>query len=225
MSDCSLHTARVSLDDNPPKKRGCFFYGCLAVIIFSLAASLLAYLGYRSLRNSLARFLDTAPVPIETVEISPAERDGLQQRLAVFKEAMDGQKIPRELTLTARDLNALIAQTPELKGKVFAMIDNGRIKGRISLPLEDLGPLKLKGKYLNGAATFKASLEDGTLNVTIEQVEVKGQPLPAWILSKVRAQNLAQALQSDPRSARTIQKLESLRVVNDVVVLKNRIKE
>jgi hypothetical protein len=214
------------LEDNPPKKRGCLFYGCLAVIIFSLAASLLAYLGYRSLRNSLARFLDTTPVPIETVEISPAERDGLQQRLAAFKEAMDGQKIPRELTLTARDLNALIAdQVPEWKGKVFAMIDNGRIKGRISLPLENFGPFKLKGKYLNGAATFKASLEAGTLNVTIEQVEVKGQPLPAWILSKVRAQNLAQGLPSDPGRAQTIQKLESLRVVNDVVVLKNRIKE
>jgi len=214
------------LDDNPPKKRGCLFYGCLAVIIFSLAASLLAYLGYRYLRHQLARFLDTTPVPIETVEISPAERDGLQQRLATFKEAMDGQKIPRELALTARDLNALIAaQAPEWKGKVFAMIDNGRIKGRISLPLEDKGPLKLKGKYLNGIATFNASLEDGTLNVTIEQVEVKGQPLPAWILAKVRAQNPAQGLQSDPGRAQTIQKLESLRVVNDVVVLKNRIKE
>jgi hypothetical protein len=213
------------LDDHPPKKRGCFFYGCLAVIIFALAASLLAYVGYRYLRNQMARFLDTAPVPIETVEISPAERDGLQHRLAAFKEAMDSQKIPRELALTARDLNALIATTPELKGKLFAMIDNGRIKGRISLPLENFGPFKLKGKYLNGIATFNASLQDGTLNVTIEQVEVKGQPLPAWILGKVRAQNLAQGLQSDPRSAPTIQKLESLRVVNDVVVLKNRIKE
>jgi len=214
------------LDDHPPKKRGCFFYGCLAVIIFSLAASLLAYLGYRYLRNQMARFLDTTPAPIETVEISPAERDGLQQRLAAFKKAMDGQKIPRELTLTARDLNALIAeQAPEWKGKLFATIDNGRIKGRISLPLENFGPFKLKGKYLNGTATFKASLETGTLNVTIEQVEVKRQPLPSWILSKFRAQNLAQALQSDPRSAQTIQKLESLRVVNDVVVLKNRIKE
>jgi len=217
------------LDDNPQKKRGCFFYGCLAVIIFSLAASLLAYLGYRYLRNQMTRFLDTTPAPIETVEISPAERDRLQQRLAAFKEAMDSQKIPRELALTARDLNALIAETPELKGKVFAMIENGRIKGRISLLLENFGPLKLKGKYLNGVATFKASLEaslkDGTLKVTIEQVEVKGQPLPGWILSKVRAYNLAQGLQSDPRSAQTIQKLESLRVVNDVVVLKNRIKE
>jgi len=213
------------LDDNPPKKRGCLFYGCLAVIIFSLAASLLAYVGYRYLRNQLARFLDTSPAPIETVELSPAERDGLQQRLAAFKEAMDGQKIPRELTLTARDLNALIAATPEWKGKLFAMIENGRIKGRISLPLADFGPFKLKGKYLNGAATFKASLETETLSVTIEQVEVKGQPLPAWILSKLRTQNLVQGLQNDPRRAPTIQKLESLRVVNDVVVLKNRIKE
>ncbi len=214
------------MDDNPPKKRGCFFYGCLAVIIFGLAASLLAYVGYRYLRNQLARFLDATPVPIKTVEISPAERDELQQRLAAFKEAMDGQKIPRELVLTARDLNTLIAaQAPEWKSKVFAMIENGRIKGRISLPLEDKGPLKLKGKYLNGIATFNASLEDGTLNVAIERVEVKGQPLPAWMLSKVRAYNLAQGLQSDPRSAQTIQKLESLRVVNDVVVLKNRIKE
>ncbi len=213
------------MDDNPPKKRGCLFYGCLAVIIFSLAASLLAYVGYRYLRNQLARFLDTSPAPIETVELSPAERDGLQQRLAAFKEAMDGQKIPRELTLTARDLNALIAATPAWKGKLFAMIENGRIKGRISLPLADFGPFKLKGKYLNGAATFKASLETETLSVTIEQVEVKGQPLPAWILSKLRTQNLVQGLQNDPRRAPTIQKLESLRVVNDVVVLKNRIKE
>ncbi len=177
------------------------------------------------MRNQLARFLDTSPAPIETVELSPAERDGLQQRLAAFKEAMDGQKIPRELTLTARDLNALIAATPEWKGKLFAMIENGRIKGRISLPLADFGPFKLKGKYLNGAATFKASLETETLSVTIEQVEVKGQPLPAWILSKLRTQNLVQGLQNDPRRAPTIQKLESLRVVNDVVVLKNRIKE
>ena len=55
-----------------------------------------------------------------------------------------------ELVLNATDLNVLIGENPDLKGKLFVEFDDDQVKGKVSMPLPDIGPLKLKGRYLNG---------------------------------------------------------------------------
>lgn len=123
--------------------------------------------------------------------------------------------------LTADDLNALIAQEKEIQGKLFVRIDD-RIKGELSLPLENIGPLKLKGRYLNGAVTFKVALADGTLDVRLDDVTVKGKPLPGMLLSEFKKQNFAREFQNDPKTAADIAKFESIQITNGTVILRNK---
>jgi len=217
--------AAVSNEQTPPKKRGCFFYGCLSLLVLSLVLVLIGYLGYRHLISwVVAEYTDTKPVLIESVEVSPAQLQALQKRVADFKAALD-QKVSQELRLTAEDINALIANDPgekQLKNKLFVMIDGDRVTGKVSWPLDKVWPSKLKGRYLNGVATFKPSLENGVLLVTLEDLQVKGKPLPAQMLAQFKKQNLAEDIQKDAQTAQTIQKFESIRVTNGAVVLKSR---
>jgi len=220
------------MNQNPPRKRGCFFYGCLTLLLVVLLAGALGFVFYRYATNAVNRlvneYTDTAPAKIEKVEISPAELAALNQRVASFAAALQNQQAGQELVLSADDINALIATDSnfkDLKDKLFVIIDGDRLKGKISLPLDNIGPLKLRGRYLNGLAGFNVSLEGTNLSVRIDTVEVKGKPLPAPVLSEFQKQNFARDLQRDPETARTLQKFDRIQVRDGTLVLKNRVKQ
>ena len=144
----------------PPKKRGCFFYGCLTLVILVLAGALVTYLGVRYVANKVTQlvnnYTDTAPIQLDTVTLPPAQMSVLRDRVAVFGQALQNQSTPQELILTAEEINALIGSDPSykaFKGLFLVQIPGDQIKGKLSLPLQDIGPLKLKGRYLNGEAT------------------------------------------------------------------------
>ena len=217
---------------NPPRKRGCFFYGCLALLVMMLIAGVLGYVGYRYASNAVNRlvndYTDTAPAPIEKVELSPSELNELKQRMGTFAQALQSQQSAQELVLTARDINALIAtesNLSHLKDRLFVMIDDDRITGKISWPLENIGPLKLKGRFLNGVAAFNVSLEGTNLNVRIDSIEVKGKPLPPSVLAEFQKQNFAEDIRGDPEAAEALRKFDRIQVQDGAVVLKNRVKQ
>ena len=230
MARHSLQYAAVNNAVTPPKKRGCLFYGCLALLLCGLILTVLAYAGYRYASRTINRWVneytDTAPLKIENVEISSAELSALQKRIAAFGEALESQR--SELLLSADEINALIAKDPTLKdlrGKLFVIIEADRIKGKISLPLENIGPLKLKGRYLNGVATFKVFLERRNLSVRVDRVEVKGKPLPPVVLSELQKQNFGQEIQNNPEAGRTLKKFDSIQIKDGQLILKSKGKE
>src|SRR5213083_990637 len=89
---------------NPPRKRGCFFYGCIALIVAVLIASvgvvILFRYAQRSLHNAVNAYTDTQPVPLESVDTSPDKVKAVQDKIAGFRDAIQNQK-PAELILTA----------------------------------------------------------------------------------------------------------------------------
>ena len=215
----------MSNESNPPKQRGCFFYGCLSLAVLGLLAIVLGVVGYFVVKSTVARwtndYTETTPALVEKVAYPRAKMDALRAQLAAFKDALDKGTNQIELVLTADDLNALIGQEKEIQGKLFVRIDD-RIKGELSLPLDDMGPLKLKGRYLNGTVTFKVALANGALDVRLDDVTVKGKPLPGMLLSEFKKQNFAQNFQNDPKTAANIAKFESVQITNGTVTLLNR---
>lgn len=213
-------------ESNPPKRRGCFFYGCLSLAIVGLLLLVLGGVAFYLIKKTTARWIndytETTPTPVEKVEYSPAQMEALQARLITFKQALDKGDEPTELTLTADDLNALIARQPDLAERIFVRIEDDKVKGHLSLPLQDLGPLKLKGRYLNGVAIFNVALENGVLDARLRDVLVNDRPLPGLLLSELKKQNLAQNFQNDPKTAADIAKFESVRVTNGAVILRNK---
>src|ERR1041385_1017167 len=214
----------------PEKKRGCWFYGCVTLAIVGVVCVVVGIFVARwaiGLSSRLINeFTDTVPMQIETVTLSPEEKSALDDRLAAFQLAMDNQKEVRELILTARELNGLIADNKDLRGKLFVMIEGDRIKGKLSVPLtKDLGPFKVKGRYLNGTAAFRVTLAAGSLEVALDEMEGKGKPLPATAMKEIAKKNLAEDVELDPKNARKIERFESIQIKDDKVILRNKVRQ
>lgn len=210
----------------PPKKRGCLFYGCLTLAVVCFVGLALTVLGIRYVSKKLvADFTAAEPQTVESIEIAPEELTTLQSRVNSFKTALQNPREPQELVLTAPDINALIAHDPQFKdlaGKVFVMIEGDQVRANVSVPLKDLAGFKLKGRYLNGVATLKLGLENGKLHIDLQDIQVKGKPLPATIMTELKKQNLAREVESDRDNAATIKKFESIKVEDGKVILKTK---
>jgi hypothetical protein len=219
-----------------PKGKGCFFYGCLTLVVLVLVVGLGSFLVVRYGLNKLAAFVEqyteAAPMALPAVQMPAAEYEQLDKRITAFTDALNAQKVTPALILTGDEINALIANNAawkELKGKMHVTIEGDQIKSQVSIPMDEFARLpgmsRLKGRYLNGSAALKASFDSGTLFVTIQSLQVKGQSPPDEFMSSLRAQNLAQNMHQDPKNAEVLRKIESIEVKDGKITIKARAKE
>jgi hypothetical protein len=124
--------------------------------------------------------------------------------------------------LTGDDINAKIAENPELKGKVYVTIKDGEASGQVSWPLDQI-PLFGKGRYLNGSVVFKASIKDGDLDIRLKSGECNGKKLPDDAIKQLENQNLAENM-NDPEARKFFRKFESMEIKGDKVILKAKAK-
>jgi len=209
------------------KRRGCFFYGCMTFLVLSLLLCLLAILTIGWIKNRINDFTDAAPVPLPKVEMADSELRALEQRVTIFGNALQQGKPAEPLTLTEREVNALISRKPEMKqlaDRVYVSLNANQVKGQVSIPLNGLGWFT-RGRYLNGEAAFKVSLKNGVLIVIADEIKVKGNALPEMFMKEVRKENLAKDAYRDPKAAETIGKLDSIQVQDGLAIIKARAKE
>lgn len=223
----------------PRKKRGCLFYGCLSMVAVGVVALLTLvlalYFTTRWVNKTLTGLTDSKPAQFEVVEYSPAEQEALQQRMRGFFQAAERGQGGVEVVLTARDLNYLIGQNPQVKDRLFVDIQDDRIRGRVSLPLEQIIPPELRsrlgvlrGRYLNGTAVFRAVLEGGALDVRVEELEVGTKPLDkiplvGRLVAELKQRNLA----NDPQlntadTTNLLNRCESLVVKDGAIRLRTK---
>jgi hypothetical protein len=202
---------------------GCFFYGCIIASILALlmvvAIGVAAYLGYRFLNKLVDDWTSTTARQLPTVEMPAEERQALKDRVEAFRKAVDAGNATEPLILTSKDLNALIEEEPDLKGKIYVDIAGDKVKGQISIPLEAIGLGMVKGRYLNGEADLKASLRDGVLIVTLDSFEVNGKRPPEELLANLRQQNLAKDVYKNPKQAEMLRKVESLEIKDGKIII------
>jgi hypothetical protein len=214
----------------PPRHRGCLFYGCLfssvlsVVIMVGLGA--LGYIAFRGFGQLVQQYSGTAPVALPKVEINEQDLRSLEERVSVFRKALDDGTPTAPLILTGADLNALIESNPALRDKVYVTIEEDKIKGKVSLPLEEFAvwPIVniLQGRFLNGEAELKVSLKDDVLLVMVDSIEVNGKRPPENVIKEIRQQNLAKDAHKDSRNAEQIGKLESIEVRAGKVIITAR---
>lgn len=215
------------MSDIPVRKgRGCFFYGCLTAVVLFLACAVGLYLGARLMVNrAIQKYTVTTPVPVRQVEGTAEEATAVRERFRNFAEGIRSRRAVEPLVLSEKDLNLLIRTVPELaqfKDHLYVSIEGRKLRGTMSLPLDHFGFGPLKGRYFNGAAELKASLENGVLLVTLDSLEVNGQPLPDHVMAGFRGQNLARDLYKDQKSLEILRQLETIEVDDGRVLVKPR---
>ena len=152
----------------------------------------------------------------------PAERRRtVAERFDAFKKAVEEGTPTEPLVLNSDDLNALIEERTPFKGKLYATIEKDKLKGEVSIPLDEIPSFGLtRGRYLNGQAELKVSLEGGLLLVTIDSFEINGKQLPSQFMEGVRQQNLAKELYKDVKNVEKIRKLESIVIKDGQIIIK-----
>ena len=220
----------------PAKRRGCFFYGCITVLIVMVLVGIAFFFAVRYTVTKIAQiveqYTETTPMTLPTVQISPTDYEQLDKRVTAFADAVNARKATQPLVLTGDEINALIANNPAwkaLKGKVYVTIEGDQIKGKVSIPMDDLSqvPLlsRLKGRYLNGAAALKVSLANGVLVVALQSLEAKGQSLSPQIMTQLQSVNFAQNSAQDPKTKEMIGRFESIEIKDGKITVKVRAKE
>ncbi len=208
----------------PPKSRGCFFYGCITVSVLALLVAvgvgLASYTAYKAYLQLVEQNTSSTPVELPKVTLNEEERKTLDERVAAFKKALDTGEDAEPLVLTADELNAVLAEHGKTEGRIYFRIVDDKLKGEVSLPLEELHLPGLKGRYFNGTATFRVSLEEGRLVVFTDAAEINGKPISEHVMSQVRNKNLAEDSMRDPENSQFLNKLESIHIKDGKITIK-----
>ncbi len=214
--------------EEPPRQHGCFFYGCIIASILSLllliAVGVLLYLGYRMLGRAIEEYTATAPRELPKVEMPADQRKIVKERWEAFRKALEDGKPTEPLVLDSDEINVLIDEAEDLKdlkGMVYVSIDDDKLKGQISIPLEKFVNVGLtRGRYLNGEAEIKASIANDVLVVTLESIEVNGKTMPPDAMAQLRGQNIVQDAYKDPKKAAWLRNLESVEIKDGKLTIK-----
>jgi len=200
------------------KKRGCRKYiaiGCTSVLLLAAIGGFFAYRGVKGFISGMTeKYTYTTPLELPSVDVSEDEAEAVLERVATFTEALKQNGQPSALMLTSRDINVLIHRHPDwtnMAGKVYVTIEEDRIQGQTSIPLDDFGGM-FKGRYLNGSVVFRLDMTAGRLLVFIDSVDVGGKAFPEEVMSALRAKNLAEDVNKDPDSTAILQTLDSITV-------------
>ena len=175
-----------------PRKRGCLFYGCISFVVLTIVLIVGIFFTLRYALNKAKSFTDTQPAALEVVEMSEPERAAVQQRVDEFKDGIENGRPVQTLVLTERELNALIAGDPTWRGKIHLDLDGDEMKAKMAVPLDMFNIRPLRGRFFNGEATLKVSVENGELMVRTTKISAKGQPVPDALLKDVKNQNWAE---------------------------------
>jgi len=202
---------------------GCFLWGCIiAVVLVVGGMTALVGGGYFMYAQVRDKYTDTQPMALPEIPLSAEERQSVQQRFDRFRESVDAGTATEPLVLNEDEINTLIAENDSqdpMKDAVRVQLEDDTVKGRISLPLDDIPLPGLKGRYLNGVAELRGSLKDGKLEVFIENASVKGEPLPESMMAEMRRENLTAEIMNDPEARKTLEKLESMEVRDGQLII------
>jgi hypothetical protein len=128
------------------------------------------------------------PKQLEPVSLNQTEQRQLEQKLQRLAPDQAAQPQPyaedsasREILLSERELNALIARNPELAGRLAIHLDQDLASITLLLPLEPEFPL-LGGQTLKIRAGLELRYMNGRPVIILRGVSLWGVPLPnAWL--------------------------------------------
>jgi len=205
-------------------KKTCFIIGCSFLLLLCVISGVALYIGVKGAINKYVQeYTEEQPRPLPRVERSEEEIDAVIERADRFTEAVSKGEPISPLVLSSEDINTLIQYHPkwkDLNDIVYVSIEDDKIRGEISLPLEKVSPFLFRGRYLNGSAAFTTYLMNGRLFVFLESAEVKGKAIPEPLIQEISKENLAKDVGENPETAAVLENLESIEVADGQLTLR-----
>jgi hypothetical protein len=213
----------------PPKKGlGCLGRGCLILSVFLLVLVIACFAGmYWGLHRHSALFYgnywlakthSVADAPTRIPEFSGSDQQiqRVRERWQEFEQkARAGQAA--ELELSADDINALIATSEEVRGKVFASSDGKQVRLQTSVPIG--GFLGRPGHYFNGDVIIELDGAQAPDNPRFSRLTINGEQMPTDFLDwKYRSKQLREYV-TEQRNAYDIGTIE---IRDGIVILSSR---
>ncbi len=215
----------------PPRRKGlgCFARGCLILLTFAIVLAIAGFAGlYWGLHRNSALFygsywlaktrsLAEAPTPVPEFNASDQQIQLVQERWEDFEQkARAGQAA--EIELSGDDINALIATTENVRGKVFASIDGSQLRLQVSLSIG--GFLGRPGYYANGDVIIELKGAQLLDNPQFSSITINGEEVPTDFLRwKYRSRHLSEYL-ADRANAYDIRTIE---IRDGKVILRSRV--
>jgi hypothetical protein len=172
-------------------------------------------------RSLINQYTDTKPVAVPAVQYSDDQIKLLHERIDGFKKALHDGKRTEPLTLTAEEINALIARSadPALQLHLYVTFDEDRIQAQLSVPIEKLGVKILSGRYFNGSGEFLISLHDGSPQLQVKTLMVKDRLLRDNFMRAIQAQNFAAGWTNNPDFNEALGKLQEVKIEGGKLVV------
>jgi len=210
-------------DSQAKHGKNSFLNKTIWVTLIVVAVSVVLGLLYaKSVVNQLT---DAQAAKLPTVQLPEIRMFQLHDRVDTFRDSVRDGDPTSPLALTADELNALIetdSAFAALKDHLFVMINSNELSAQISFPAEDLGLVRLRGRFVNATGVFDVGLTNNELNVMVEALSVKGKPLPTHIMRQILGRNLAEKLNQDPKTVAGLKKLKSIEVKDGKLVVTAR---
>jgi hypothetical protein len=199
----------------PPRRKGlgCFARGCLILLVFAIVLAIACFAGmYWGLQHSALFYgsywthsIAEAPTPVPEFTASDQQIQRVRERWQDFEQKTRAGQ-PAEIELSADDINASIATSDEVRGKVFVSIDGNQLRLVASLPIG--GVLGRPGYYFNGDVIIELNGAQPLDNPQFSRITVNGEQVPSDFLSwKYRSRQLREYL-ADQRNAYDIGTIE-----------------
>lgn len=209
-------------------RHGCLFYGCITGVVCLVAILLALLMGLHQLRRMLNQYTATQPVALPSVQMTPAQINRVERRWETFRDAVRSSRNPIPLELSSDEINALLANDPDfigLRGKLYVQLEGSQLRGQVSVPMEQLGLVLFRGRYLNGTGLFALSFQNGLLRVIPQELWVKGKPLPRVYMERIRSQNLAAQANENARSSVALNRIQSMEVRDSKLLIVPKVEQ
>jgi hypothetical protein len=190
----------------PPQRKGlgCFGRGCLILLVFLIVLAIACFAGmYWGLHRNSALFygsywmaktgsLAQAPTPVPEFNPSNQQIQLVQEHWQDFEQkTRAGQSA--EIELSADDINALIATSEGVHGKVFVSIDRDQLRLQLSVPIGEF--FGREGYYFNGDVVIELEGTQSLDGPRFRRVMINGQQVPTDFLNwKYRFRQLREYL-------------------------------
>jgi len=191
--------------------------GCIGVVVAGLLlVGVVLVGGWFWVKSVTGRYAADAPMPLPKSELAQPADSELRAKLGEVFAAFE-QGNPVTLELNGAELNAALAENTDLKDRVWVEIREGKLRGKISIPLEQTGLKSMEGRWLNGDVILGLTSTDGEVQMHIESMVVNGRDVPWQLTEVLRRRNLIESVEHNQEAAEYIRRIEGIDVGDNLL--------